>query len=203
MCKGWADLCMIPILIHMLPTQTPFIIFLMKHNHAFWNQHTLIEFAQSSAIFCTSSDLSRLPLISLCKFYTEKKIFTNVSHGESTFHIPLFISMNSKPLDFIRHIKICRPSKNRCNSWWPNGDDALRPLLLPYLHVSPNEYVEVFLACFCFFTIFYWNIIVFYWKIVTLQCCVSFWCTTWVSHIFIHISLPSWAFLPPFSIPVL
>ena len=78
MCKGWADLCMIPILIHMLPTQTPFIIFLMKHNHAFWNQHTLIEFAQSSAIFCTSSDLSRLPLISLCKFYTEKKIFTNV-----------------------------------------------------------------------------------------------------------------------------
>ena len=34
--QGWADrLCMIPVLIYMLPKQTPFIIFLMKHKQAF------------------------------------------------------------------------------------------------------------------------------------------------------------------------
>ena len=76
-----------------------------------------------------------------------------------------------------------------------------------YMYHLMSMWKFFWLVCFCFllffFTIFYWNIIVFYWKIVTLQCCVSSCCTTWISHIYPYI--PALLSLPttPYPIPPL
>ena len=69
-----------------------------------------------------------------------------------------------------------------------------------YMYHLMSMWKFFWLVCFWFFfTIFYWNIIVFYWKIVTLQCCVSFCYTTWISHIYPYI--PSVLSLPTTACP--